>query len=220
MVGLIGALALISIFLTATMHTALVELSNIDSPYTLVVLSPLMIAFWLEVIGIVCVPFAAVSSYMSAKSRGLFAGKCAIRGAGYSASLLLPWLYLMARMRGIAVPRAAVMVTYVALYTCWLILIGGYLSYILQESIPFHSYGLEGVHLGPDSFLWLAAAGISFFTWSLSLLRLWRVYRAVGTNMVYSTRDAALDGAYLHPFVHFLAWWIVVPILAVITVGR
>ena len=215
-VALACAFILMSLFLAATFHTSLVEFANSDSSLVLAVL-PAVMTFWLALIGLVCVPVAVVSCYVYAKARGLLAGEYAIRGAGYSASLLLPWLYLMARMRGIAVPRAVSSGIYMLLYACWLSLIGGYLAVILMELIPFHSYGLEGIHLGLSSFVWVVAAGVNFFAWMLSLLRLTRTHREVGDNPANPTGSMVLEGAYLYPFVQLLAWVLAVPILVFIT---
>ena len=217
MTALIGAVMLMSVFLAATFHTSLVEFANSDSPLGWAVILPPVMTFCLALIGLVCVPVAAISSYVHAKARGLLASEHAIRGAGYSASFLLPWLYLMARMQGITVPRTVAIVTYVLLYVCWFNLIGSYLAIILKDSIPFHSYGLEGVHLGLGSFVWLAAAGVNFFAWTLSLLRLLRADKGVRENVDRPTGGTVLKGAYLHPFVELLVWLMAIPILALIT---
>ena len=120
------------------------------------------------VIGVVCVPLAALASFVLAKAKGMRGREHALRGARYSALLLLPWIYFTVRMGGAFVPRAVVAATYGALYTCWMALIcGGYLGYVLVESIPCRSFGLEGAHLGLDAYTWLAVTSVNFFAWVL-----------------------------------------------------
>ena len=75
------------------------------------------------------------------------------------------------------------------------------------------NYSIEGVRLAPDTFIWLVTMAISFFAWSLSLLRLYRTYRPVRhcAELVLPAR------AYLYPFVHFPIWLITFVVVYLIT---
>ena len=81
------------------------------------------VMLWLPAIGIVWTPFAAVTTAIVAKNRGLVAlpsgpsaGDYARAGALYSALLFFPWIYLIARILDRPLPVLIVIVAYTAIY--------------------------------------------------------------------------------------------------------
>ena len=210
-------LIFVSTVMVAIFHTPLVEFANNGNFAFRWLLTALPLAIWLQVIGVLWMPFAAAICHASASRSDSNPREHAVRGAAYSALFLLPWFYLVARTYEIHIPRLLMVGAYIVLYVCWLSLIWGYLTFILTESIPSYNYGMEGVQLASDTLIWLAMMAISFFAWSSSILRLHRRYRAVGHDLERAPSASVPDVAYLYPFVHLPVWLITFVVVWVIT---
>ena len=175
----------------------------------------------LGVIGLLCAPLVGLTCYILAARRGLDALRYAVAGAVCSALLLLPGIYVVARLRDIPVPRIIVAAAYALVYTLWLCWLYGYIAVIVSDVVPYHIFLDEETGDGTDAatdavlVLWFVITGLFFLALVSSLLRLYRGHRA-GERSVH--RGFVPAGAYLHPFL-LLPWMIALPIVAVIGLG-
>ncbi len=86
-----------------------------------VAFGPIFVTFGLMLlagVGFLWAPFAAYIAYRTARGQGLRSIRYPIAGAVYSALLLLPWLYMIANLRGWRFPIDAVLFI---LYAVWLL---------------------------------------------------------------------------------------------------
>ena len=78
---------------------------------------PMMVVLFF--VGVIYMPLAAAFCWSIARSRNMSAWSLAVRGATYSAALLVPWLYLLRLEKGRTVRFATGMVVYILLYAGW-----------------------------------------------------------------------------------------------------
>ena len=224
-----AALAFTSLFVYAVLFTPLVEaVDNSDNLcgsvpceafYALLIV--IAVSAMLGVIGLLCAPLAALICYYLAARRGLDALRHAVAGAVCSALLLLPGIYVVARLRDISVPRSIVVAGYAIVYTFWLCWLWAYVDLIVSEVVRYYIYLDEETGEGTDAatdavlVLWFVITGLFFLALVSSLLRLYRGHRA-GERSVH--RGVVPAGVYLHPFL-LLPWMIALPVTAVIQLG-
>ena len=230
-----AALVFMSLFVSAVLFTPMVEaVDNSDNSCGILpceAFYPLLIVIavsaMLGVIGLLCAPLAALICYYLAARRGLDALRHAVAGAVCSALLLLPGIYVVARLRDISVPRVIVAAAYALVYTFWLCWLWAYIAVIVSEIVPYHIYLdhiflYEGTGEGTDAatdavlVLWFVITGLFFLALVYSLLRLYRGGYRAGERSVH--RGVVPAGVYLHPFL-LLPWMIAFPVTAVIQLG-
>ena len=172
-----------------------------------VVVSPIL----LFAFGLLWAPIGAFICNRIAHSRGLPAVGYTEAGAGYSALMFLPWVYLVARMCNWRLPRSVILAGYVYVYTLWLALIIGYAAFIFTEVIPYSNYlraGSGGLADGREGqiTLWFAATSINIFTLAHSVRALRRASARDRTRLGKEPREVLPGGAYVHPFAWLIGW--------------
>ena len=80
--------------------------------------------------GVVLAPIFALISFLIARRKDLDGARFALIGAVYSAMFLMPWIYLVLRMKGKRPPKKLVISTYVFMYTIWLSILAGLFVYV------------------------------------------------------------------------------------------
>ena len=104
-------------------------------------------------------PVAAAICWAVARYKGLDAKRCAVIGGVFSVLLFFPWLYFLLQMLNVRVPRVFIGMTYVVLYTGWLL---SAIGVAFSSSIQIErSLGSE---------LAMPLLGINLATWFASLL--------------------------------------------------
>ena len=100
-----------------------------------------VLGLWgLAIGGLVWCPVAALICGAVAGVRGMTNPvRYAPVGAVSSIMLFLPWIYLLLSMFDVKVPRAAVVMAYVALYLALLGLTAFYISFAYDATVPFLS---------------------------------------------------------------------------------
>ncbi len=152
---------------------------------------------WL-VAGIAWAPFAGIISVVVARRKKLELIRHWVLGTLYSALLILPWIYLLAKMSGKSIPSNIGRATYFLLYgVVWLF---GLIPWIL---ILMHSYRIYTY----DRFqllLWMvglsALLAVNALTWGFSLWRLLRRHRDS------SPMGSPPDRVYITPFALAVLW--------------
>lgn len=146
----------------------------------------LALLYLLSVIGLVLSPFAAIGMFRMAGDRGLDPTRYAILAALCSVLFVLPWLYMVAIVRGRRFPIGRVLITF---YIVWLI------------GPIYNSFFILGTSAGGT---WLGMAGIIMgLAWVISLL--WMV---VSDPYDRSLRCALLPLKHIVPFAcMFVSVW-------------
>ena len=176
----------------------------------------------LAFVGVVCMPLAAAFSWSSAQSRNLSSWRYAVRGAVYSAALLVPWLYLNLRFEGKSVSLAVGTIVYTLLYAGW------FFAFIL---LPIHLAIPELSDRGPghlvnsgvdrESLRTVIAIAVSanVLLWTTSLYRLIQQYRTDRSGRAPS-EEIAPHSTYTRPFRYAaLSMSILLPLLLLIVLG-
>ncbi len=178
----------------------------------------------LFVLGLLWMPFGALICSQTARVRSLPDDGYGATGAGYSALMLLPWVYLVVRMLGRRVPRPVIWAGYSYIYACWLALIAGYVTYIFTEMIPYNNYlrarsgGLAAGSEG-DVALWYIATAVNIFTLALSVRVLRRAHTKARIKLGDEPRELLPGGVYVYPFAWPIGWGAMFMILWVVTFG-
>ena len=99
-------------------------------------------------LGLLLAPFAGLVTGLMARSKGLSAWKYGAVGAFYCALIILPWLYLVARMVGRKPNAFCVMSGYGFLYGLWLF--GQVCSFGVLNAATNFSRRVSGSSAGAD----------------------------------------------------------------------
>ena len=179
--------------------------------FVAIMLAPIIIVLLMP-LGVLLSPFAALICYLRAHSMGLPPGYYARIGALYSTILFLPWIYLIVRMFGKAVPNILIGMGYFVLYTMWA------LGSILVISLMTFVYGVATFSFNTEvDSRYVYALGFCIFLillcvnvlmWILSMVRLDRFHRnSVPNERILPNRE------YMTPFAYALVWIVVAVIV-------
>ena len=111
------------------------------------------------VFGALLAPVAGMSCWLIAFLKGWSKLTWAVQGAYASVLMIAPWLYLMAKMLEVPMPRSGLYGVYVAVYVAWLLgPIANMGVVILQELPSVSRYEvLAGIVLGSSIVTWLTS---------------------------------------------------------------
>ena len=184
--------------------------------------------FWIPVyvlavavLGLVWAPAAALICALVARTRKLTGESYASTGAVCSMLLILPWVYLLVRLVfGRSLPVFVVAPVYLIIYAVWFIFhIALFnvvvLVVIIADILVLHTEPLEIA--APLGVVLSVMLPMNFYAWMRSARSLYLRY-TVNKNRPSSSAIAALDSAYLAPFIWLIVWSMVV-LLTIIVVG-
>ena len=175
----------------------------------------------LAVLGSVWAPAAALTCVLAARFRKLTGESYAWVGAMCSMLLILPWVYLLVRLvSGRSLPVFVVAPVYLLIYGIWFIFYIAVfnvvtLIVIIADILVLHNEPLE---ISASFFVILSVMlPMNFYTWMRSARSLHRRY-TVNKERPSASAIAALDCAYLAPFIWLIVWSMVV-LLTIIVAG-
>ena len=171
----------------------------------------------LAVMGLLWALPAALICTLVARLRKLDGGSYAVVGAKHSMLLILPWIYLLARLsfgRSLF-PTSTVVSVYVLLYAVWFTFIAidviG-LGLFVMDIFVIHSYSL-----GPTVFsvlLFSMILPINAYTWNRSVRNLFG--RRAADKESARRPEVLHDEGYLEPFVWLIVWSLITVFMTLI----
>ena len=175
----------------------------------------------LAVLGSVWAPAAALTCVLAARFRKLTGESYAWVGAMCSMLLILPWVYLLVRLIfGRSLPVFVVAPVYLIIYAIWLIFYIAVFNVIALVVIIADIFVLhtEPLQISASLFVVLSVMlPMNVYTWMRSARNLHRRY-TVNKESPSASAIAALDCAYLAPFI-WLSVWSMVVLMTIIVVG-
>ncbi len=191
------------------------NLENIGEVFFWVPLSVLLLA----VLGLLWAPAAALICILVARFRRLDGESYGADGAKLSMLLVLPWVYMLARMVfGRSLPVSLVLPIYALVYFIWLVLyivafnIVG-LIWSIVDIFVTHSQPLSLVL--PFGIFLSVMLPFNIYTWWASIRKLRLRYT---TDKEYRLQPALTmpNPDYLAPFMYLIGWSIVVMLITII----
>ena len=172
--------------------------------------------FWVPVgvlavtaLGLLLAPLAALTCVLVARSRGIeesYAGA----GAKHSALLVLPFLYLLARLvfGRSRFPKAIIMVAYVLVYMVWLAMVSLHAVNLLHHVVDLlvtHEYSTGPTVIGAT--VLATVLPVISYTMLRSILNLRTVLSAEAETSAGAVEPS--DDVYLFPFMALITWAVV-----------
>ena len=136
-----------------------------------------------------------------------------------AAVLFLPFLFLIARKRGIDASIVRPIASYVTAYALWMNVTFGYVAYLVYSTMHYHLYRVEQGWEGTEDVIvmWLVMIALSSYTWASSLLSVRRAYAQYAERQGELPRHIPEGSEFMYPSVWFFVWIVVFPIVWVIT---
>ena len=155
----------------------------------------------LVVLGVIWIPFGGTICAWTANKKQLPVLKFAIAGALFSLFMLLPWFYLITRMKGKNLPHSAIKSSYMLIYIIWLFGPILFYSWILIGSIdldPIDEFRDETFRAGITS-AFMTVTGMSL--WITSIVRL-----RIVNKQASPSHDILPRMEYVAPFAFLLGY--------------
>ena len=173
----------------------------------LVIMISALLALTLLILGILCMPMAALWCGIIARRQSLNTWWYAVKGASYSAMLFLPWVYLMLRMQSKSLPLILGVIAYALLYIAWFYTCIFWLFLSVVGKIVGGFVNIDasqfGILSGNEAIAISITLSVNALLWTTSLGRLLRRYWA-GRQSNRALTDDVIDSAYTRPFRYFM----------------
>ena len=154
-----------------------------------------------------------------ARFRRLKPAPYARAGAGYSALLFLPLVYLLVRMWfGRPIPKTLIVAVYALVYTIWLVvyLLAGNLAVLgalVADVIAIHDLDRYAALFFILVLIVILPVNLFTFVYSLQQLRQRHKMDREGGSSSSAETTLLLDWAYLMPFLWLIGWSLVIPLI-------
>ena len=154
-------------------------------------------------VGVMFAPFAALICNVRARRMRLDLLRYSVAGFAYSAFLVFPCVYLLARMYGKSISSAMARVAYIVLYgVIWLF---GSIGLIVLAILNYQYADIETSTRVVGTIVYSLLLFMNTLTWIASLLDLRRNYRRRRGQNAPSDR-MLLERAYIMPFAYAFVW--------------